>query len=51
METEIITCNKCGKDFDYGKSYKCTHCGEYQNVEDEDFCNGIAYPAHEIWED
>lgn len=49
--TDIIKCNKCGYEYDYSIHTICPHCGEYQNVEDEDFDNGIMYPGHETWND
>jgi hypothetical protein len=45
----FIECNKCGKEFDYSKALKCTYCNEYQNLEDEDYYNGVMFPAHETW--
>lgn len=50
-ENEVINCNKCGKEFDYSKTLICPNCNEFQTVEDEDFADGIAYPAHETWGD
>lgn len=51
MKPTIINCNKCDKEYDYSIQTKCPHCGEYQNVTDEDFDNGMAYPGHETWDD
>jgi len=48
---EIIKCNKCGFEYNYSTSTVCPHCGEYQNLEDEEFYTGIMYPAHETWND
>ena len=48
---DLIVCNKCGQKYDYSISLECAHCGEYQNIEDEDFANGMMYPGHETWDD